>query len=525
MSKKVSEVISYFDELYNNKAIYLWGANGEVITKELCDKLFKTYGSNTYNRKYYDDKLAEGKGKVGADCSGAFYPVSGFDTTAQGYYNKCTTKGTISSIPRDTACLVFKGCSTSAINHIGFYLGNGYTVEMKSSKENCVKNKLDGGGWKWHGIPSWIDYSSASTQASATSSVVKCVDVSSYQGDINWNLVKSAGVNQAILKVIRKDLNPDTKFEQNWNGCKSANVNVVGVYNYSYATTVAKAKSDAQKVLSILNGRKCTVWLDVEDTCQQKLGSTLKDIINAYMDVITSAGYDFGVYTGMSFYNSYLKPYASQIKCNNWWIARYYNSYNKMSVSVNLNEQYNPKTSIGRDIYGWQYTSSGVVSGISGDVDISTIYGEVRSSTATPSDPSTSTNTFTETTIEMMGKINTSSSNLNIRIEPDANSLKVGSYKKGEVLRLLSRTSNSWYKTDKGYISGDYVVNAIAKVSNCTKLNMRKEPKVVDGNVVNVLSVNDKVYLLKKDESSGWYKVKTEDNIVGYVSYNYITIL
>lgn len=522
MSKNVKDVISYFENLYANKAIYLWGANGEVITKELCDKLFKTYGSSTYNRQYYDNKLKEGSGHIGADCSGAMCPVSGFDTTAQGYYNKCSTKGSITSIPKDTACLVFKGNSTSAINHIGFYLGNGYTIEMKSSKENCVKNKLESGGWKWYGIPTWIDYSFATSmpvQNIINTSKVKCVDVSSYQGDINWNLVKSSGVNQAILKVIRKDLNPDTKFEQNWNGCKSAGIVVSGIYNYSYAVTVEKAKTDAQKVLSILNGRKCTVWLDVEDKCQQGIGSLLKDIINSYRDVIVNAEYDFGVYTGMSFYNSYIKPYASQIKCDKWWIARYYNGYNKMSLSVSPNEQYNPKLSIGKNIYGWQYTSSGQVSGINGNVDLNIIYGDVQSSTL-PMPPSS----ISETLITLLGKINTKSGNLNIRSAPNSSSTKIGSYKMGELVQLIAKTSDNWYRTDKGYISGEYVVATKGKVSNCNKLYMRKEPEVKPNNVVSVLNVNDEVYLMKQADN-GWYKVKTKDNLVGYVSNKYITIL
>lgn len=516
MSKKVNEVISYFENLYNNKAIYLWGGNGQVITKELCDKLYKTYGSSTYNKTYYDNKFKEGQGKIGADCSGAFYSVSGFDTTAQGYYNKCSVKGAIASIDRSKPCLVFKGKSTSAINHIGFYLGNGYVIEMKSSKANCVKDKLDGNSWKWFGIPTWIDYSC--TISNAQSSIIKAVDVSSYQGDINWSLVKSVGINNAILKVIRKDLNPDKKFEQNWNGCKSANVTVQGVYNYSYATNVLKAEMDARKVLSILNGRKCTIWLDVEDECQKGLGSLLKDIINTYRDVVVSAGYDFGVYTGMSFYNTHLKPYKSQIKCDNWWIARYYNGYNKMDSSVNPNEQYNPKNSTNLNIYGWQYTSSGQVSGINGNVDLNVIYGDVKSSTSVPS-----TNTFVETSVEIMGKVTTQSSNLTIRKEPNTTSAKLGAYKKGAIMQLISKTSTGWYRTSDGYISGNYVSNAMGKVSNCFKLNMRKEPKVVNGNVVKVLVANAELYLLK--EIDGWYKVKTKDNVVGYVSKKYVTVL
>ena len=375
MPKKVNEVISYFENLYHSKAVYLWGANGEIITKELCDRLFRSYGSSTYNKTYYENKYKEGAGRIGADCSGAMCPVSGFDATAQGYYNKCTAKGGISSIPADTPCLVFKGRSSSAIHHMGFYLGNGYVIEMKSSKENCVRDKLEGKGWSWYGIPSWIDYSPAASQDTIPP-ITKCVDVSCYQSDIDWNLVRSDGIQHAILKVIRKDLNPDSKFEQNWKGCQEADVRVDGVYNYSYATTVPKAKSDAQRVLSVLNGRKCTVWLDLEDKCQQGLGSLLTDIINTYRDVIVSSGYEFGIYTGPSFYNPFIKPYISQISCDKWWLARYYNSYRKMAVSTDPNEQYNPKFMTGIDpVYAWQYTSSGQVSGIRGDVDLSILYG------------------------------------------------------------------------------------------------------------------------------------------------------
>lgn len=352
---------------------------------------------------------------------------------------------------------------------------------------------------------------------SSPTSTVKCVDVSSYQGDINWASVKTTGINHAILKVIRKDLNPDRKFEQNWKNCRSANINVIGVYNYSYTTTTAKAKSDAQKVLSILNGRKTTVWLDVEDVCQQGIGTLLKDIINAYRDVIVNAGYDFGIYTGMSFYNSYIKPYISQIKCDKWWIACYYNGYNQMTVSTNHNEQYNPKTSIGHnDIYGWQYTSSGIVNGISGNVDLSVIYGKAQSSSTNI--PSTS-----ETSISSLGKINTKSGNLNIRSAPNSMSAIVGSYKKGELVYIISKTSTNWYKTNKGYISGEYVVTARGKIVNCTKLNMRSTSKVETNNIVSVLNVNDEVYLLNI-ATNGWYQVKTKDNLVGYVSNKYIAI-
>ena len=147
------------------------------------------------------------------------------------------------------------------------------------------------------------------------------------------------------------------------------------------------------------------------------------------------------------------------------------------------------------------------------------IYSHVSSSTI--SKPST---TITETLITLLGKINTKSGNLNIRSVPNSSAPKVGSYKKGELVQLIAKTSDNWYRTDKGYISGEYVISAKGKVFNCIKLNMRKEPEVKANNVVSVLNVNDEVYLMKQ-ASNGWYKVKTKDNLVGYVSNKYITIL
>jgi hypothetical protein len=101
------------------------------------------------------------------------------------------------------------------------------------------------------------------------------IDVSAYNGVIDWKKVKAAGVEGAILKVIRRDLNPDKQFVSNWNGCEAVDMPLAGVYNYSYATTAAKARTDAQKVLSILNGRKAKVWMDVEDACLKGKGKTL----------------------------------------------------------------------------------------------------------------------------------------------------------------------------------------------------------------------------------------------------------
>lgn len=491
--------------------------NGEIINKSIIDKTYNVFKSVTYNRAYYDNKLKEGNGRIGADCSGCMCPVSGFDTTAQNYYSKCTEKNTITFIPRNKPCLVFKGKSITSINHIGFYCGNEYVIEMKSSKDNCVKDKLDGNGWKWYGIPSWIDYSENMNTNIESNKIEKCIDVSAYQEKINWNQVHEIGISKAILKVIRKDLAPDKQFEDNYANAIKANVDVIGFYNYSYALTKEKAITDAKTVLNVLNGRKGTIWLDLEDKTQQGLGSTIVDIINEYGAIIEAGGYEFGVYTGMSFYNSFIKPYKSKIKCTRWWIARYYNGYNKMSVTTNPNEQYNPKLSTGLNIYAWQYTSSGQVPGISGNVDINVLY---RSTTPSINySPS-----VTETLVTLMGRINTSSGNLNIRSSYSSSSTIIGKYFKNEIVQLIAKTSNGWYRTDKGYIFADYVIGVCGEVFDCSKLNIRSSAtSSTQNNKIGILSCGDNVQLLKED--NGWYKIQTKNNVIGYVSKKYIKIL
>lgn len=195
------------------------------------------------------------------------------------------------------------------------------------------------------------------------------IDVSSYQGTIDWKTVKAAGVEFAILKVIKKDLLPDKQFERNWAGCELNGVVIQGVYNYSYAVTIEDAVKAARAVLKVLAGRKTMVWLDVEDNCQKNLGRKLIDIINAYGAVIEEAGLKFGVYTGQSFFNAYIKKHGG-VK---WplWIARYGSNNGTMQA------KYQPQID---GMIGWQFTSRGSVPGISGNVDLNIWYAELEAS-------------------------------------------------------------------------------------------------------------------------------------------------
>lgn len=208
----------------------------------------------------------------------------------------------------------------------------------------------------------------------------KLVDVSSYNGVVDWKKAKSYGCQGAILKIIRKDLNRDKKFNENFAACNKNKIGW-GVYNYSYATTATKAKSDMELVCDILDKIDKThfvygVWFDLEDKAQAALSKTkIAEIINAAQQIVESRGYTFGVYTGKSYYEEHID--RKQVKCQNWWIARYYQGDKRMQITTNPDEEKKPAAAN----VAWQYTSSGrfpkvISTGNSGNFDLNVLYKE-----------------------------------------------------------------------------------------------------------------------------------------------------
>lgn len=210
------------------------------------------------------------------------------------------------------------------------------------------------------------------------------VDVSGYNGDVNWSSLKKQGIKGGIVKIIRKDLDLDVQFENNLDKLVALNM-PLGVYNYSYALNAKKSKSDMNLVCDILDEKKKEgklkelkygVWFDIEDAIQAHLSkSQFADIINTAQNVVESRGYKFGVYTGMSYYNEHMK--GADIKTKNWWIARYYNSYNPMTLMQTPNESFKPLTSL--DPVAWQYSSSVALpaTGNNGRGDVSVLYHDM----------------------------------------------------------------------------------------------------------------------------------------------------
>ena len=198
---------------------------------------------------------------------------------------------------------------------------------------------------------------------------IKCIDVSTWQGSIDWKKVKAAGYGHAIIRAgFGCEVSQiDNRFEQNYKNAKAAGVKI-GVYWYSYADSVAVAIKEANVCLTILNGRTLDmpVYFDMEESSQTKLGkSTLTAMAKAFCDTIKKGGYAPGVYSNLNWFTNYL-DYNALKKLYSIWLAQY---YKEAQLDCDM----------------WQYASDGKVSGISGNVDMNIIYNAeiIKSATIT----------------------------------------------------------------------------------------------------------------------------------------------
>lgn len=201
----------------------------------------------------------------------------------------------------------------------------------------------------------------------------KVIDLSAWNIVKSYDDLKATGIKYTILKAINKNLYPDKQFENHFKGCTNSGIKVIGTYHYSYATTVQKAKEAARAWIKTVNDRCNMFFLDWEDASLPK-DSRAVDIINAYADEIHRAGHEIAIYCGLSWYNNYIKKYADKLPYD-FWIARYYAGYKEFIIEDTVNEKYMP--AIAHNLMGWQYTSSGLVPGISGNVDINLWYKNI----------------------------------------------------------------------------------------------------------------------------------------------------
>lgn len=211
-----------------------------------------------------------------------------------------------------------------------------------------------------------VDNTEITEQRTLPGQAVLGIDVSKWQGEIDWNMVRDAGIEYAIIRCgyrgsVTGSLVEDPYFEQNIRGATAAGVKV-GVYFFTQAVNEVEAVEEASMVVSLIRDYDITypVFIDTEgaggdgraDGLDVEMRTTVCD---AFCRTVANAGYKAGVYASRNWYNNRVD--VSSLEKYVIWLAEY--------RSVPIYQGYYQM---------WQYTSRGSVSGIAGNVDLDISY-------------------------------------------------------------------------------------------------------------------------------------------------------
>ena len=190
------------------------------------------------------------------------------------------------------------------------------------------------------------------------------IDVSSYQGDIDWEAVAADGITFAMIRVgyrgyLDGTITEDTWARDNLAGALAAGLDV-GVYFFSQALTPQEAAREAAFVISFIEGYPITMpvvfdWEHVSDDAARTAGmqdmDTLTACADAFLDAVETAGYDGMVYFNRSQSRELLE--LAVLKDHGFWLV-----------------QYDAPMTFPWQIAMWQYSDQGTVAGIRGRVDL-----------------------------------------------------------------------------------------------------------------------------------------------------------
>ena len=199
----------------------------------------------------------------------------------------------------------------------------------------------------------------ASCKLTVSGSVAKCIDVSTWQGSIDFNKVKSAGYNYVIIRAGygKEKSQKDNMFETNYKNAKSAGLKV-GAYWFSYAMSPSTATAEADACLSCIKGKKfeLPVYYDMEyQPAMSTSNSNYTKMAVNFCNKLKSNGFKSGVYSSASVYDYLLNRKTLKNNGISIWNAEW---YTKPSITCDV----------------WQYSDNGRINGISTNVDLDYIY-------------------------------------------------------------------------------------------------------------------------------------------------------
>ena len=190
------------------------------------------------------------------------------------------------------------------------------------------------------------------------------IDISRHNGKIDWNAVKSSGVDYVIIRCGYRGsssgaLITDQNFQSNIKGATAAGLKV-GIYVFSQAINEVEAVKEASLAVSLAKGYKLTypIFIDTESSGGRadKIDvATRTAVVNAFCQTVQSAGYQAGIYASKSWFEQKLS--MGSVGNYRIWLAQY-------AAAPTYSGRYDM----------WQYSSKGTISGINGKVDLNLSY-------------------------------------------------------------------------------------------------------------------------------------------------------
>ena len=198
------------------------------------------------------------------------------------------------------------------------------------------------------------------------SSVLKGIDVSKWNGDINWKKVKASGkADFVMIRASYGSEDTDPKLDANVRGAESQNI-PYGFYHYTYARTTAQAKQEAKYFLNAIKDYDPTypIVLDIEEEFYKSMDrETVTDIVKVFMNAFEKAGYYAMIYSYSRFFDSCV--YMDELSDYDVWVACW-GDKEKLAESYGY-------------YYGmWQYSETGKIAGIEEYVDLNYAYKDYR---------------------------------------------------------------------------------------------------------------------------------------------------
>ena len=193
------------------------------------------------------------------------------------------------------------------------------------------------------------------------SDILRGIDVSKWQGEIDWKKVSSSGIDFAMIRSSYGNEHTDEMLKKNVEGCEKYGIDY-GFYHYTYAKSVSEARKEAKYFISRIKNYNPSypVVLDIEEEYFKKMDrKKVTDIIVAFVTELEKAGYYPVIYSYAMFFTDNVD--VSRIEKYDIWVASW-------GDEEKLNNSYD-------GMYGmWQYSSTGSVKGISEKVDLNYAY-------------------------------------------------------------------------------------------------------------------------------------------------------